>query len=129
MNKRTITITVIDNDDNEMEHELPATNEMCHRCDGFGPHTNPDIDGNGITASEWAEWDESEKESYINGNYDVTCEKCHGNKVILVPDPSSMSTEQKDLFDQWKMQEDERAAFNYEWRREQEMESRMLGEY
>lgn len=129
MSKRTITITLMDDEENEVEHELPATNEVCGRCDGFGTHTNPNIDGNGITSSEWAEWDYEERESYMNGDYDVTCEECHGNKVVLVPDPNVMSEEQKKIFAQWEEQEEERAAFDADWRREQEMESRMLGEY
>lgn len=129
MNKRTITITVYDDNDDEVEHELPATNEVCDRCDGHGTHTNPSIDGNGITASEWAEWDTDERDAYMNGEYDVTCEKCHGNNVVLVPDTSAMSDEQRKIFSQWKKQESERRASDAEWSKEQEMEAWMMGEF
>lgn len=129
MNKRTITITIYDENDNEVEHDLPATNEVCNRCDGHGTHTNPSIDGNGITASEWSEWDSDERDSYMNGDYDVTCERCHGNNVILVPDPSIMSEEQRQVLSQWEKQESERRASDAEWSREQEMEAWMMGEF
>lgn len=33
MNKRTITVTIVDDNEDEVEHELPATNEVCWRCD------------------------------------------------------------------------------------------------
>jgi hypothetical protein len=129
MNKRTITVTIMDDDENETEHELPATNEVCSRCEGFGTHTNPNIDGNGITASEWAEWDSEEQETYMNGGYDVTCEECHGNKVVLMIDEKVLTPEQKVIAEQWEDQEEERYNADADWRREQEMESRMLGEY
>lgn len=129
MNKNIITVTIFDDNDDEVEHELPATNEVCGRCDGHGTHTNTSIDGNGITSSEWAEWDPEEQESYMNGEYDVTCEKCHGSNVVLVPDPAAMSADQKVILSQWEKQENERAASDAEWSREQEMEAWMMGEF
>lgn len=67
--------------------EFPARTEVCSRCDGEGTHVNPSIDGNGITASEWAEeWDEDERDSYMRGVYDVTCEECEGRNVVTVID-------------------------------------------
>lgn len=129
MNKNTITVTIFDNNDDEVEHELPATNEVCGRCDGHGTHTNPSIDGNGITSSEWAEWDAEEQESYMNGEYDVTCEKCHGSNVVLVPDTSVMSEEQKAIFSQWEKQEHAKTALDAECRQESEMEAWMMGEF
>lgn len=56
--------------------------EICPTCQGRGTHTNPNIDCGGITASEWAEWDEYEKDYYMSGGYDVTCSQCNGEKVI-----------------------------------------------
>lgn len=124
-----ITITVYDDDDNEVEYTLPATNEVCDRCEGHGTHSNPNIDGNGITASEWAEWHPDEQDAYINGEYDVTCEKCHGNNVITVPDTARMSQDQLKIFHQWEKQEAERASNDAEWNRENEMEAWMMGEF
>ena len=56
--------------------------EVCSTCNGRGTHVNPSIDSGGITASEWAEWDEEEREHYWSGSYDVSCYQCHGEKVI-----------------------------------------------
>lgn len=78
----------IDEDDEgfEVEHEIPAMWEICTRCHGNGTHVNPSIDGNGITQSEWAEWDDDEREGYFRGDYDVACGPCSGSGKVLVPD-------------------------------------------
>lgn len=60
---------------------LPGKNEVCGECQGDGQHTNRNIDGNGITQSEWSEWDYEDRETYMNGGYDVVCTECHGNKI------------------------------------------------
>jgi hypothetical protein len=67
------------------ELELPTKFELCPRCQGAGTHTNPSIDGNGITSSEWAEWDDDDRETYMSGGYDVRCETCKGERVVAVP--------------------------------------------
>lgn len=69
-----ITITIEDADGFDVEHELPTKFEVCDGCRGKGTHVNRNIDGNGITAGEWAEWDEDDRETYMSGGYDVTCE-------------------------------------------------------
>ena len=82
----TIRFTTCDDEGYDVERELPAKYEVCPRCRGAGKHTNPNIDGNGITASEWAEWDDDEREGYFTGRYDVTCHECGGLRVVLVVD-------------------------------------------
>lgn len=81
-----IVFTYENEDGEEVEGRLPARYEVCPRCDGEGSHTNPNIDGNGITASEWAEWDEEDRDNYMSGVYDVSCEKCGGLRVVPVVD-------------------------------------------
>ncbi len=74
--------------------ELPTRWEVCDRCHGEGKHTNPSIDGNGITSSEWQEMcyeDEDFAENYFNGAYDVVCEKCDGKRVMKVVNLAAMS--------------------------------------
>jgi len=66
----------------EDTYELPCKYVVCSRCNGKGTHVNPSIDGNGITSSEWAEWDDEEKDHYMSGAYDVSCEECHGLRVV-----------------------------------------------
>lgn len=101
-------------------YTLVAKWEVCSRCEGNGTHTNPSVDGHGITSDEWAqEWDEDSREGYLTGRYDVTCEVCNGDRVMLVPDQELLSDEQRKTL---LALEDEEAAY----RRECEME-RLMG--
>jgi hypothetical protein len=50
MSKPTVTIT--DEDGNELS--IPAHFEVCPRCEGEGSHVNPAVDGNGLTAEDFA---------------------------------------------------------------------------
>lgn len=70
---------------------LPGKNEVCGECQGDGRHTNRNIDGNGITQSEWNEWDYEDRETYMSGGYDVTCTECHGNKISFQLDYDACS--------------------------------------
>lgn len=65
----------------EEECEVPFKFEVCPTCDGKGTHTNPSVDSGGITGSEWAEWDDEDRESYMEGTYDVQCYECRGQRV------------------------------------------------
>lgn len=73
---------------NEIEFYVAVTCrfEVCPACEGRGSHVNPSIDDRGITSSEWAEWDEDDRETYISGGYDVSCYECGGQRVVSVPD-------------------------------------------
>ena len=82
---QTVSVTLYDIDGNENFHELPAKFEVCPRCHGQGSHVNPSIDGNGLTASDFAE-DPSFGEDYFSGAYDVSCYDCHGLRVVSVID-------------------------------------------
>lgn len=64
---------------------LPTKFDVCSRCEGKGTHVNPNIDGNGITAEEFAE-DPEFAENYFSGLYDVRCEECDGLRVVQVVD-------------------------------------------
>jgi RecJ-like exonuclease len=71
--------------DREFEVVFPARYEVCDRCDGKGTHTNPAIDGNGISPEEFRE-DPDFEEAYFRGDYDVSCSVCHGQRVVAVVD-------------------------------------------
>lgn len=75
-------------DDGEpVEHRIPAAWEICDMCAGDGKHSRAvEADGGGLTASELAEWDHEEVETYFAGGYDRTCEDCHGSGKVLVTD-------------------------------------------
>lgn len=61
-----------------------AERKLCPQCDGDGTMVNPAIDGNGLTAEDFAE-DPDFRESYMRGDYDVKCDECDGNKFVLEP--------------------------------------------
>lgn len=86
MARPTITVYISAPGGESLEVELPAKRQMCTRCDGTGRHTNPSIDGNGITASEMEELGDDFREDYLSGVYDVTCGTCKGEKIIEVLD-------------------------------------------
>lgn len=90
----------------EQEVELPAKFEICERCDGHGHHSNPAIDGNGISGEEMAEWDPDEVEGYFSGRYDIACEEgCDGGKALVV-DERRLTKFQRILFKAHQENED-----------------------
>jgi hypothetical protein len=98
MSKPTVTIT--DEDGNELS--IPAHFEVCPRCEGEGSHVNPAVDGNGLTAEDFAE-DPDFEEGYFEGRYDVTCERCNGARVIAVVDPSRLSPDQQAAYSRYAL--------------------------
>ena len=125
----TIKVYVYDEESgDEVSVIFPAKFEVCDRCSGHGSHTNPNIDGNGITSSEWAEWDEESRETYMSGGYDVSCEECHGARVVKVVDEDALSAEQRKQFEEWHEQESIREREDAEERRYRRMEAYAAGE-
>lgn len=97
-----ITFTYENDDGEEVEESLPTSFRVCPTCRGNGKHVNRNIDGNGITGSEWAELcaeDEDFADNYMSGMYDVTCEECNGIRVIPEIDVESLSEDQKKLYE------------------------------
>lgn len=89
------------------EVPLRTKREVCWRCHGNGTHTNPSIDGNGISGAEWAEWDDDDREAYLTGAYDVVCQECNGRNVIDIVDLDALTDDQRVA---WEAQiEDERS--------------------
>jgi hypothetical protein len=83
--RMVMKVELLDDETAEYEAELPVEFEVCDRCRGKGTHTNPNIDGHGISAEEWdRDWDDESREMYMSGGYDVTCEACHGERVVPV---------------------------------------------
>lgn len=79
----TLTFTVYDGDE-EYEVTIPALREKCDRCDGVGTHDPPEFSG-GVSSDDFAE-DPDFAEMYMARVYDVPCEQCHGERIVLVPD-------------------------------------------
>src|SRR4249920_3393464 len=74
-----------DDDGEEQTASLPGKYEICDECGGHGAHSRA-VDGDGITSSEWAEWDQDDRETYLSGGYDQGCESCHGTGKVVVVD-------------------------------------------
>lgn len=104
-----------DGDGNETE--LPTVWKVCARCHGEGKHVNPSIDGNGITAEEFAE-DPDFREEYFAGAYDVKCYECAGKRVVKVVDEEKLTEEQRRA---WYEQEEDRALTDSIYRAERRM--------
>lgn len=82
MSKEQFTVTIINDDEEEVVLHPPGKWEVCPRCRGEGQHCNPNIDGNGITSSEMAELGPDFLSDYMGGVYDVTCHECDGKRVV-----------------------------------------------
>ncbi len=112
-----IKFTYESDDGDEVEAWLPAKYEVCDRCHGKGSHVNPNIDGNGITASEMEEicyYDPDFPENYMSGMYDVQCENCKGLRVVLEVDEDNLSEDGKKLLEIYNEQQFSKREDNYE---------------
>lgn len=81
------------------EIELPTTKEVCPLCQGEGKHVNPSIDAHGLTGNDFAE-DPDFAEGYFSGTYDVSCNECHGLRVVDVANFERMAPEHRALYEQ-----------------------------
>jgi hypothetical protein len=74
------TRTIENADGDEIEIKIPCVWEICSTCRGDGKHSNR---LGAITSEEWFnEWDYEEREAYLNGAYDKTCEDCDGSGKV-----------------------------------------------
>lgn len=56
---------------------------VCPTCEGRGTHVNRNVDGHGITSDEMDELGPDFFDDYMSGVYDVRCEECHGQRVVV----------------------------------------------
>lgn len=104
-------------DEDGITHELPTVWVVCPTCDGKGTYVNPSIDSHGIGAEEWAnEWCDDEREMYMSGAYDVTCEECRGRTTVLNVDEKKCP---KDLLELYHEQQKDLAEMRREMCNEQ----------
>jgi hypothetical protein len=114
-----IAITIWNEDgDEEEEIALPSKFEVCGNCEGHGTHLREAIREHAYTAEEFAEAfdDDESREAYFKrgGIYDVTCETCHGARVVAVVDYEKCTKEQKAIYETWLEQEGERRRMDHE---------------
>ena len=118
--RNTITLSVENEEGEELEFELPARFEVCGTCRGKGSHVNPSIDSHGISAEEFAE-DPDFEEAYFEGRYDVTCNECGGLRVTPQVDERALTEAQKAQYELWLEGEDDRCAYESERAAERRM--------
>jgi hypothetical protein len=100
------------------EVKVPTTRVVCDRCNGYGHHGNPSFDG--TTVDWWLEGDDTGEsfDNYMSGAYDVSCEECHGERVLDQLDEEAMSPE---MLAEWESY----CRAEYEDRAERDAERRM----
>ena len=84
-------------DDGE-EKELPMKFEVCPVCEGKGSHVNPSIDAGGISREQFDE-DPDFAEQYWNGDYDQTCTRCEGKRVIPAVDWDALTDDEAQAYE------------------------------
>lgn len=131
MNQDKIELSWMDEDGEEVSHSFPAKNEVCGRCEGFGTHLNPSIGQHAYSMEEFEESfpEDEDKEQYFRrgGIYDVQCEQCHGNKVVLVVNEDALTEEQKKLYEDYQRDQEEDARMEAEDRHTRMMEDGGFG--
>ena len=87
--------------------EFPAKYIVCYVCEGRGSYVNPSVDEHGIDPRDM---DEDFAESYFEGAFDVTCQYCCGQRVVLTIDRINPDIDQQLLFLIDKEQEERNIA-------------------
>ena len=101
----TITWKHEDADGAEVITQFPARWEICGKCRGDGTQ---DCFPGGITSSEWHyEWDQDEKEAYLNGHYDMPCSGCEGTGKVAIIDEDLCTGELADLLREYREYQEE----------------------
>lgn len=81
------------------EYLLPTKWAVCPVCKGRGSHVNPSIDAGGI-CRELFDDDPDFADQYWNGDYDQTCTRCEGKRVVPEVDWDALSPENRELYEQ-----------------------------
>ena len=96
--------------------QIPAKYEVCPCCEGRGTQVNPAIDGHGISAAAFDE-DPDFGEAYFSGAYDVRCDECGGERVVMEPDEEACNPGDLEKYREQKRSEYEAARETAMWRR------------
>lgn len=77
----------------DVEIPLPCKWAVCPVCEGEGSHVNPSIDAGGLTAEDFQD-DPDFADGYLRGDYDETCNRCEGRRVVQTVDWQKLTPEQ-----------------------------------
>ena len=72
---------------------VPGKRMLCEECDGTGRVLCDGLRGHAFSSEELFE-DPDFAEGYFGGDYDVKCDECHGEKVVVGPDEERMTKRQ-----------------------------------
>jgi hypothetical protein len=120
---KTITVTI---NDQEQDYKLHANWYICNRCEGDGTHSNPAIDGNGITQSEMEELGDDFREDYMSGKYDIECKSCHGSGKTLEIDTDYFKSKYPLAYEAWLKDQEEEIDYKDTVDSEARWERRMM---
>jgi hypothetical protein len=82
-------------DGNGEVHALPATYQVCPDCRGEGASS---LYLGAITQEDRErDWSPDEWDAYLRGEYDRTCDRCKGRRVVLVVDMASLKASNAEL--------------------------------
>lgn len=112
MSAPKFTFTLFSKDGEVIEVSLPAKFEVCSTCSGKGTRVNPSIDGNGLSREDF-DADPDFAEGYMRGDYDITCSRCNGERVVSVVDRARLTKEQRTQLRQHERDEEESRRDDY----------------
>lgn len=107
-------VEFFDAEGNKVEIDFPEKFEVCHNCEGHGMHLTPGMRDHAYTIEEFNEsFDEDEQAEYFKrgGRYDVTCQVCKGQRVVLAIDESKCDASELASYNQYL---EEKAQDDYE---------------
>lgn len=81
----------------EYEIKVPGKRVKCEECDGTGAVLRDGLRGHAFSSEELFE-DPDFAEGYFRGDYDVQCDVCRGEKIVVEPDEDRMTKRQKLLW-------------------------------
>lgn len=125
-----IKITLQHDDDSEEDFELPSKMEVCDDCNGETYVLCEGMRGVGYSREDFEnDFDDEEREEYFTrgGRYDVVCPTCKGKNVVPVVDLDHCTPEQKEIYQAWETQEEERGRWDAEDAATRRMEMGMYG--
>lgn len=129
MSEKTLKISLWNAAQNdEIEHDLPAKNAVCSRCEGDGTYLNPSIGQHAYTSEEFEDafHEPEQREAYFQrgGMYDVSCEVCKGVRVVLEIDAEACKQRGlMPILQAWRKQERKRQQDDADDRRTMARES------
>lgn len=92
-----VSIGFYSGEDGDVEVMVKGKYVVCPQCEGTGKCLPDGLRGHAFTQEDF-EQDPDLREQLASGFYEVTCGKCKGARVVVVPDEDKMDQAEKDLW-------------------------------